>query len=515
LAQHAPPGPIIVFTEDQYRKLCQVCDALLAEGIRNEARVANAWLHVVREHPVFLERYAGVFKTDSSTRLSEQIKPRARSLAIKAHQWARTLFAVPTARHATTTVDDPCDVLFVSHALTPEHAGREDDFYFGSLPRLLAQDGVRTAIALINHSQMDARALTKRWGTPQVSRHIFDRTLLPQQELTLRRLLRRDAAELRTRAAALEGVAARIARQAASEATSSGSISSLRLRHQVQRLVADTRPRVLVTTFEGHGWERLAYAAARAASHDVLTVGYQHAALFRLQHAIRRPLGAPYDPDVILTAGDAALRIFHGDSRFTGTSFDVLGSDRGVVGTGARVGQQQKTRTCLVMPEGYDDECKLLFSYSLGCALQVPDVKFLWRLHPQMSLQRLSMKLPFLRSLPSNIEVSSRPIDDDIAESQWVLYRGTTAVIKAIGYGCRPLYLAVPGELSIDPLALAGGAVRKVCSVPDFLEAIRKPPNPADEQQVFETSRAMFSPWHPEVLRTIVNRHLRAAGHSG
>ena len=48
-------------TEAQYDQLCDACDALLQNNANSFERNANAFLHVIREHPIFLNVYSAVF----------------------------------------------------------------------------------------------------------------------------------------------------------------------------------------------------------------------------------------------------------------------------------------------------------------------------------------------------------------------------------------------------------------------------------------------------------------------
>lgn len=47
----------------------------------------------------------------------------------------------------------------------------------------------------------------------------------------------------------------------------------------------------------------MAFHAARAINPEVQCIGYQHTVLFPRTHALKRPLGASFDPDAILTIG--------------------------------------------------------------------------------------------------------------------------------------------------------------------------------------------------------------------
>ena len=45
--------------------------------------------------------------------------------------------------------------------------------------------------------------------------------------------------------------------------------------------------------------------------------------------------------------------------------------------------------SCLIVPEGFVDECIILFEFSLKCALINPNITFIWRLHPLISFEKL------------------------------------------------------------------------------------------------------------------------------
>ena len=60
----------------------------------------------------------------------------------------------------------------------------------------------------------------------------------------------------------------------------------------------------IFTTYEGHPWERLIFAMAREIDPTIVCVGYQHAIVFRKQHAIRRKLTSNFEPNYILCSGE-------------------------------------------------------------------------------------------------------------------------------------------------------------------------------------------------------------------
>lgn len=212
----------------------------------------------------------------------------------------------------------------------------------------------------------------------------------------------------------------------------------------------------MITTHEGHGWERMAFFAARKANPSIHCIGYTHAPLFEKQHAVKRPLSYAYNPDRIFTSGPIQKNQLE-KSKVLKIPIDTLGSAR--VNKVKTHNERKKTKnmkkfssSCLVIPEGIESEINLLYEFSLKCAQNFPDLKFIWRLHPLFSFKNLSVQNNMYNSLPDNIKLSEKSLEEDFEICQWVLYRGSSAVIQAVGAGLKPIYLHKQGELKIDPL---------------------------------------------------------------
>ena len=94
----------------------------------------------------------------------------------------------------------------------------------------------------------------------------------------------------------------------------------------------------------------------------------------------------------------------------------------------------------------------MLFSFSLKCAQQYPQVNFIWRLHPLFSFDALAAKNKIYKSVPDNVVLSDKELVQDLDRCHWVLYRGSSAVIQAVVAGLRPIYFHVSDQMKIDPL---------------------------------------------------------------
>jgi len=448
--------------EEQYRSLCEACDRVLLAPDSTLERVAIPWLHVIREHPVFLANYVDLFEPARGGKAIIRTCLRViRNMAGWYRQIGRSLRTGVQPWYGPEDIPSGIDVLFVSHLLNPSQAGQAEDFYFGELPNQLIARGHTVVIALINHSDQAAPYLADKWKGSSVPRVILSVSLRFCEELSLHRRLKKESFRLKKLAnKEVFGLARRILARASKEGLASRSLTNMRMFSQIGLLTAKLQPKAIVVTHEGHAWERIAFAAARGIRQNVHCIGYQHTALFRLQHAIRRNLTREYNPDEILTAGIVGKAQLESAPGLNGVPISVMGSNRSFKGatingahtTHSAQAEHTVNSACLVLPEGIASECHLLFEFSLMCAQASPEIQFVWRLHPLMTHESLAAENPRLRNLPKNILLSKATLEEDIARCCWALYRGTTAVIQAVAAGLRPIYLQLPGEMTIDPL---------------------------------------------------------------
>jgi hypothetical protein len=487
--------------EENYRLLCETCDRVLLARDATIECIAIPWLHVIREHPVLVAGYELLFGHDRG--MMQSGRKWIKILYSKAAWVWRFIKAFSSTGfywECQTETSNQTDILFISHLISAAHAGQASDFYYGELPDELARKEFSVSIALINHTDLPGKSLVAKWGKPMVPRMIFTRSLDLQAEIALRRRLNRESLRLRSQAMNSDTeFLKKVLLQASQEALSGVSQSNLRLGEQISALVTKLKPKVIVVTYEGHAWERIAFSAARSVFPGIRCLAYQHAVLFRLQHAIQRNLAEGLNPDAILTSGELTKIKLEGALGLKGIPVSVLGSNRifkrnpaylAVENHGA-LKEHSDGLVCLVLPEGYISECKHLFEFSLICAKLLPEIRFIWRLHPSVTHETLAKKNPkLIHSLPGNIELSNSTLEEDTKQSRWVLYRGTTAVVQAVVAGLRPIYLQIPGEMTIDPLYELGAWRAIISDVVGFQGVIYPSGDQLEYQHYLEAEKA-------------------------
>ncbi|MDP4681124.1 MAG: hypothetical protein NWS46_12260, partial [Cyclobacteriaceae bacterium] len=254
---------------------------------------------------------------------------------------------------------------------------------------------------------------------------------------------------------------------------------------------------------------RILFAAAREVNENICCVSYQHTGVFRMSNAIRNSLAPNYNPNIILTAGIDGKREMELTLALSGIPVSVLGSNRGVVNDHVEKAICSKIQ-CLVLPEGFYSECLTIFDFSLSCALHIPEMEFIWRLHPSVSFENLRKKYSQFRTLPKNIILSNATLEEDIQRCNWALYRGTTAIYKAVSAGLKPVYLKSTEKLTIDPLYKMRDWRVIVENVNDFKSAINAFLGADNEQiRAYQNESRIFceeqfSPFNADVLNSLI-----------
>ena len=505
--------------EELYRSLCVACDRVLLAADSTVERVSIPWLHVVREHPIFLKNYKEIVERKSGAKVALQRWLRLiRNKVWWLCQLGKSIRPDGKLWYGPQEFDFQTDVLLISHLINVSHAGLADDFYFGKLPNELVKQGRNVVVVLMNHTGQSGTELATKWIGSTVPRVILSGTLGIGGEITLHCQLKKEATRLRQFARREPlGLVRRVIERATEEALSGGAHTTLRMSRQIEALVMQLQPKLIVVTHEGHAWERVSFAAARRAQPSVHCVGYQHAAVFRLQHALRRKLANEYNPDNILTAGSVSKCQLENTPGLKGIPVSVLGSNRYFKGSVTNLDQKIEStellnnsacRVCLVIPEGIPSECLVLFDFTLRCARAYPDMKFIWRMHPILPFESLKLQNGDLKDLPENITISQLTIEEDIARSSQVLYRGSTAIVQAVVAGLKPIYLELPDELSIDPLyEVAFG--REIISIPEELQKIifshrEEVDVQVELEQVQKYCQLFFQPFNVSAMSSLI-----------
>jgi hypothetical protein len=441
---------------DQYKDLCGICDQILAEGRGSIESISNGWLHVLNEHPSNLEKYKYLFGNQDGqwTDLIGRNKSEAVELIYSIHKYIKAVFSPDCQTNIDLNLK-AVDTLLVSHLVNEDQVGRRDDFYYGALGDELHKQGHSCAIILINHTKLKSKYLNGAWSADLAPRIILDSEISLKSEFKIRKKMGGESHRLKLLAMESGGLKKKIYKYASEKAVSSEARSNLRIFWQLNQLFKSLKPKNLVVTYEGHAWERVAFASARNQEQKIQCIGYQHTVLFPNQHAVMRSLGLKYDPDIILTTGIKLKdKILRASDQLKSENIYCVGSHRREI---LAVEIEKKfsldKSQILAAADGTLEENLLILDFILKLAVMMPNKKFKIRLHPIVNIVDISRRDHRINSLPENVFLSKQKLVDDLMLSSWIIYRGSGVSIQSVFAGVRPLYLHREGELKIDPLS--------------------------------------------------------------
>ena len=406
------------------------------------------------------------------------------------------------------------DILFISHLLNNSSIKQKDDFYFGVMPDTLISSGYAVLTAMIDHTK-DTREniiLNRNRAYPNVI--ILSRFLSFFNEMKLFLSMHLERIRL-NKLAKLEnkGLLKNVFKRASQEALSIETLTNLRFIFQINLLLKTVKPKVIIVTYEGYAWERLLFMKAHQLDPNIKCIGYHNSAIYFLQHSLQRSLPDMLDPDMILTTSEVNKRKLDSNHKLNSNiEVRVLGSTR------MRQKAQKipksvnfiKRKMCMILPEGIISECEVMFNFSILCAKQFPNIDFIWRVHPVISIESLKNNNKSFKNLPSNITISQNSIQHDIERSDWAMYRGSTAIIQTLRQGVRPIYLRLEGEITVDPLYEIEVWKAVVSSVKDLGKIIND--IPTDDKTIFERQSAindcnkLISPINYDVIKSVIKK---------
>ncbi len=430
----------------EYKLLCKVCDNILLKRISTKETYAIPFLHVIREHPFILKRYNDLFFQNN---LLNNIITRIKNLIIIFIIIISSLFKFDRFYRKKNITNKKIDILFVSHLLNKFQVGEKKDFYFENISNDLHKVGYNSIIALINHSGEEADFLSQKWNTNNIiPRIILSKTLNFIDEIKVFFNVFKESYRLLLNSNKQKSnFIKNLFIKSSIECLSHRSIINLRISFQIKKIISNYNPKFLIITHEGHSYERLIFYEAKKLNKNIICIGYQHAIIFKFQHAICRNLKNGFNPDIIMTSGKNGFNRLKKSKKLSNINIKLLGSNKKI----KKIRKSNINNKCLVLPEGILEECFLLFEFSITYALKNPEIVFIWRLHPGIKFSNLKKRINF-NKLPKNILISKKELTYDLQKCSWALYRGTTTIIEAIYNNLRPIYLEISDEINIDPL---------------------------------------------------------------
>jgi hypothetical protein len=435
--------------ESKYFLLCNKCDELL---LQNDKRFKYInWLHIIRAHPIFLINYSILFSTNQQY-LIVLILTFLKYIFFGGIKFFHGIYRYYLLKECISVSNNSFDSVFISHLLNKEFLNKSDDFYFYDLPKYYQKENKRSLIIYINYIGDNAKNLENLFLDKTISRLVLPRYVSISDELKIRMELIKLALNLLF-SNPKSKIERRIKYKSIVECFSPATFFNMRLSVQLNKIFKRIKGlNYIFTTYEGHAWERISFSLARSIFEKIKCIGYQHALVFKFQHAISRSLGLLFEPDYILCSGKDSLKKLSTNSNSNLINFGTKRIDEASENLIINKEHRGNNKTFLILSEGDLIECLPLVDISLILAKKNPHKDFIIRFHPMTSLVKIYKKRPELSKPPKNLFISNLKLEDDFFRSDFAIYRGSTTIIKAIQYKLIPIYYELENEISIDPL---------------------------------------------------------------
>ena len=327
------------------------------------------------------------------------------------------------------------DYIFISHLNNEERLSSEIDDYYGEIITDLSIDNNKVLLILIPHCNITNS--TKKeyfYKKRNFDTYIFNnKNVSSKDKINFLRFTLKTRRIFLKKAKLSKNFKQRLYEYSADTFLSPGYILNILCGIQLKNILKRNKNTKLITTFEGHGWERLFYYHAKLTNNKIKCIGFQHTLFFKFNHSLTREINKSCDPDLILCSGELSKVTL--DKKLSNKiKIDLLGSPKFIY---SKVLKKNKKDIILFIPSGEEEEAIFITNFAYNFAIKNKKHEILIRYHPVIAKK---FKNKFNYKI-SNFNISDNKLVEDCQISKWVLYSSSTAIYEAIYEGCIPIRL--------------------------------------------------------------------------
>lgn len=224
--------------------------------------------------------------------------------------------------------------------------------------------------------------------------------------------------------------------------------SAIRISLQIKNMISKDKNHILFSTFEGHCFEKM----IKKFNPNIKVVLYQNTPLSECQYSFYY-YSKNTNPDFILTKNNIYKDYLNYKYKF----------DSSIISIGDLNYQDKDdnvdiniNKSILFIPEGIDYEVDLIKNFILKNASNFKSYNLTIRFHPVFPKSKIKKVKIALQNI-NNLEFSEGS-DFDFKKNSYVIYRGSSLIIKCISHGLIPIYL--DKNINIDILKIFNLSVK-------------------------------------------------------
>lgn len=343
--------------------------------------------------------------------------------------------------------------LFISHLINIEHLKKKTDFHFGKIPFYHKNS---SAVIYVNHlsnlNYTNNKSLFKNFGIPIYI--LINRTNIYNLLKTIFLILLEVLRLLKLINLRSELFEVKVILSGIIKFFSAQTLHNYVLFFELRNILKKINPEFLIFTYEGQAYEKSIISAAFWKKRKIRLIGYQNSPVIQNQNTLFLKFKSNLMPHEVWTSGSFCQSLLKNRLNIKTRN---LGSPKFLEAPIINKKQLSKKINekinCLVAPEGLWSEIDIFLNFCLNYCKVYDNIKFILRLHPEISKLNLLNKFKNLDSKIDLLKISDFTLIDDFKRSDLILYRGTTVVTQAVKFGIMPIYLCKEkNDFNVDPL---------------------------------------------------------------
>jgi len=216
---------------------------------------------------------------------------------------------------------------------------------------------------------------------------------------------------------------------------------------QIHSFLAFSRPKQVITTWEGHPWEH--FLSIYCKRMGIKLFAYSHVGPYPYMYSAFSTFFSRGSliPDDFLVPTDIAKQFLENQYSIQSTRVGTVKSSllkrimKDVALTSLKAPLSRST--VLLLPQGTLSEVSDFIS--LVATIKTENIYFLLRLHPSLASSPYISKLLASHSndaarTSSSLSISNNPFELDLKKSMYFIYRGSSAAVEAAYCGLAPIY---------------------------------------------------------------------------
>lgn len=423
-----------------YLKLNKIINLFINQKKLNAITYSNSYLNLVRPLNIFLDKYKYLIKNQNYFHSKFNLIRNFIYLNYKILFKKKSFFL--------NDYKKKIDIILLSHLINLDF---RQDLYFSHIINDLKKKKINFLIIFINHTNFLEKDINFKLKNFNLNYLIISPQYCYYLKYTLIfKLIAEYFIIFKLELEEKNAFKKKFFKNLKSQIFSGSTLLNLNIYNVIFNIIKFYKPKNLLTTYEGHIYEKLSYLAANDANIQTRRIGYINSVISPLQESLKFLNNNKFNPDKVLTSGIGINKFLIRKLFIKKKYLMNIGSNKILLKSLKT--KKQKNKNILVAPQGLNDEIFFLFNFTLKCANLYKEYNFFFRLHPIVNKNYLFNKIFKYDVIPSNVFFSDKDLENDLNRCGWLIYRGSTVVYNAVMHLLYPIYIQSKNEISIDPL---------------------------------------------------------------